>query len=93
MQKKGTFRLNRSGEIMPLHKGKLFAQKDVFIDYPFENVMYRWDHIERKVYVRFYGEDEKPTPIPHEGRLFNDAILSGDEITRQQYEQGKRPKA
>jgi hypothetical protein len=75
---------------MALEKGKTFATRDVYIDYPFEEVMYRWDHIAEKVYVKFYGEEEKQTPIPQDNRLFNDAILSGDEITRERYEMGAR---
>lgn len=71
---------------MPVSKGQLFAQGDVYIDYPFEEVMYRWDHKQEKIYVRFYGEAEKPAPVPHDNRLFNDALLSGNQITREQYE-------
>lgn len=74
---------------MPINKGQLFAENDVFIDYAFEKVMYRWDHIERKAYVRFYGENEKGEPVPHDHRLFNEAILSGDQIDRETYETGR----
>jgi hypothetical protein len=69
-------------------KGELFARGDVYIDYPFEEVMFRWDHGAMKVYRRFYGEDESPDPVAHDNRLFNDAIQFGDQITREQYERG-----
>lgn len=77
---------------MGINKGEHFAKRDIFVDYPFEEVMYRWDHVERKTYMRFYGEEEKLKPIPHDNRLFNDALLFGDEISRDQYFAGKRPK-
>ncbi len=73
---------------MAINKGQLFANSDVYINYQFEEVMYRWDHIEQKVYVRFYGEAENPNPVSHDNRLFNGALLSGDQISREQYERG-----
>lgn len=73
---------------MPINKGMVFSEKDVYIDYPFESVMYRWDYKERKTYVKFYGEQECPVPVPHDNRLFNDALLSGSEITREEYLMG-----
>jgi len=75
---------------MAINKGQLFVDNDVFIDYAFEEVMFRWDHVERKVYVRFYGEDEKSSPVRQDSGLFNQAILSGEQITQQQYEKGRR---
>ena len=51
--------------------------------------MYRWDHKAEKIHVKFYGEDEKPDPIPHDNRLFNEALLSGKEITYEEYLEGK----
>lgn len=74
---------------MAINKGDLFAHKDVYIDYSFEEVMYRWDHAAKKIYVRFYGEEEKSKPIPHDNRLFTDALLSGREITKEEYLMGK----
>ena len=74
---------------MALNKGKLFAKKDMYIDYSFEEIMYRWDHVARKIYVKFYGEKEKANPIAHDNRLFNDALLSGKEITYEEYLVGK----
>ncbi len=74
---------------MAISKGELFANQDVYIDYPFEDVMYRWDHKAEKVYVKFYGEKEVTDPVPHDNRLFNEAILSGNEITQEEYFAGK----
>lgn len=70
---------------MGINKGAKFAN-DVFVDYPFEEVKFRWDHFHKKIYRRFYGKQECTEPVPHDNRLFNDALLYGDEIDRQAYE-------
>lgn len=70
----------------PVQKGVTFQDRDVFVDYPFEEVMFRWDHQAELIYRCFYGEGEWPEPLPHDNRLFNDALLYGDEIDRQQYD-------
>ena len=72
-------------------KGPTFNQRDVFVDYDFESVMFRWDHVRRLIYRRFYGESEGPEPVPHDNKLFNDALLFGEEITRGEYERGRPP--
>ncbi|KAB8192944.1 hypothetical protein FKV24_006895 [Lysobacter maris] len=69
-------------------KGEHFATRDIYIDYDFEEVTYRWDHRLRRIYVRFYGEIESPGAVPHDNRLFNDALRFGREITREDYERG-----
>jgi len=74
---------------MPVEKGERFAKQDIYIDYPFEDVMYRWDHQARQVFVRFYGKPEAATPVPSANRLFNDALLYGEEISAQQYHLGR----
>jgi hypothetical protein len=74
---------------MPLNKGGLFAAGDVFIDYPYESVMFRWDHSSEQIFSRFYGEEESAAPVAHDQRLFNDAILFGHEITSKEYFDGK----
>lgn len=66
---------------MGIDKGKIFAERDVYIDYPFEEVMFRWDHVTQKVYFGFYGEAENQNSIPNDNRLFNDALLTGSEIS------------
>ncbi|MET1257449.1 hypothetical protein [Aliikangiella maris] len=74
---------------MAINKGELFSRQDVYIDYPFEEVMYRWDHKTEKIYVKFYGEEEKSEPVLYDNRLFNDALLSGQEVTKKVYMRGK----
>jgi hypothetical protein len=74
---------------MAINKGEMFADKDVYVDYPFEEVMYRWDHLAENIYVKFYGESEKSEPIPHDNNLFNEALLSGHEISKEEYQNGR----
>jgi hypothetical protein len=75
---------------MPIQKGAIFAQRDVFVDYPLEGVMYRWDHMSKKIYCKFYGVSEGTEPVPHDNRLFNDALLHGEEISEAVYRKGRR---
>ncbi|MBA5607389.1 hypothetical protein H3H36_18695 [Duganella sp. FT3S] len=74
---------------MPIDKGERFTREDIFVDYFIEEVMFRWDHVTKKIYVRFYGKDESLHPVPYDNRLFNDALLGGDEISREEYGRGK----
>jgi hypothetical protein len=74
---------------MPIEKGPRFAQGDLYVDYPFEDVMYRWDHLKQQVFVKFDGQAESPEPVPHDNRLFNDSLLFGDEINQAAYLKGR----
>ncbi|MDC6283566.1 hypothetical protein [Ralstonia pseudosolanacearum] len=73
---------------MGINKGERFMRGDTYIDYPFEEVMFRWCHVEKKAYRKFYCERESG-PIPHDNNLYNEALRSGDEITREAYIAGK----
>lgn len=66
-----------------------FLTQTVYIDYSFEEVMYRWDHVQKVAYAKFYGKPESHVLIPHSNKLFCDACLSGEEITEEQYKKGK----
>lgn len=70
---------------MAIANGSIFTVKDVYVDYPFEEVMFRWDHAARRVFIKQYGEDEQNQSVTANDPLFNDALLIGDEITRQDY--------
>jgi len=74
---------------MSISKGEKFAKQDVYVDYAFEDVMFRWDHKRSEIFVKFYGEPENKELVPHDNRLFNDALLYGEEITQEQYLKGK----
>ena len=61
----------------------VFIKGDVYIDYPFEAVKFRYDKKSGKVYRRFYGEAEEE--IPHSSDLYNQAIRTGKQITPEEY--------
>jgi hypothetical protein len=46
---------------MAIPKGERFANEDIFVDYLYEEVTYRWDHYSKQVYVCFYGDKERST--------------------------------
>lgn len=75
---------------MAIKTGEYLNTKDVYIDYPFEEVMFRRMKKDGAIYRKFYGEEESTELISHDNKLFNDAILSGDEITKEYYEAGKK---
>jgi hypothetical protein len=77
---------------MGIEKGTRFLNEAVFVDYPFESVMFRWDHTTKQVFRKFYGERESLQPIPHDNRLYNEALMYGNEITAIQYAAGKPKK-
>jgi hypothetical protein len=60
---------------------------DVFIDYPSEDAMFRWESQTGKVFRKFYGEAEME--IDHTSNLFHEAISAGQQITAEQYAEGK----
>lgn len=66
-----------------------FNNEDVYIDYPFEEGMFRWDHAGRKIYRKLYGKAETRS-VSHDNRLYNEALLYGEETTRDTYVAGKR---
>ena len=65
-----------------------FRYRDVFIDYPFEDVLFRYEHGSRRFFRKFYGESNEKE-VPHDNRLLNEAISSGDEIDATNYHTGK----
>ena len=75
---------------MPIGKGEVFNLRDIFIDYDLEEVMFRWDHVKKRIYRKFYGKAEDPESIPHDNGLFNRALRFGDEITSERYANGKQ---
>jgi len=56
---------------------------DVYLDYPFEDVKFRWEKETKKVFRRFYGQAE--AEISHTSNLYHDAISAGKLITREEY--------
>lgn len=76
---------------MPIKTGPYLNSKDIYIDYPFEQVMFRREKSTGNIYRKFYGEKEHEKSIPHENNLFNNALLSGEEISPEEYVNGKTP--
>lgn len=74
---------------MAIKTGDYLNTQDIYIDYSFEEVMFRRMKIDGSVYRKFYGESEYPDPIPSSNRLYNEALLSGEEISKEEYETGK----
>ena len=75
---------------MAIKTGDYLNAKDVYIDYPFEGVMFRRMKKDGAIYRKFYGEEESSEVIRDSNRLFNEALLSGDEITQEEYEAGRK---
>ena len=73
---------------MPVETGPCLDTKDVYIDYPFEDVMFRRMQSDDEIYKKFYGRPESPHAVPHNNPLFADALRSGEEITKEQYDRG-----
>lgn len=62
---------------------------DIYVDNDFEEVMFRWDHKSQKYFRKFYGSDDETT-VPSGNSLRFASFSYGDEITREDYEQGKQ---
>ena len=60
-----------------------FRAGDVYIDYPYEDVKFRFGKETGKVYRRWYGGSEME--IPYDSELYNDAHSRGWVITREEY--------
>lgn len=73
---------------MGVGKGPHFKERDIYIDYDFEEVMFRSDHLTGELFRKFYGNSEE-MPVEGSNGLFNHALLYGDEISRQEYLDGK----
>jgi hypothetical protein len=62
---------------------ELFQKGDVFLDYPYEEIKFRFDKATNKVFARRYGKPE--VEIKHSNSHFNEAISAGRVITQAQY--------
>lgn len=71
---------------MPVEKGKNFEARDVYIDYPWANVRFRWNHVTEQIFICHYGDAESATPVAHDSKLFTEATLFGSEISKEEYE-------
>lgn len=67
-----------------------FNKEDIYLDYDFEEVMFRYDYKTKNIYRKFYEQEEHTDIIPSGNRLFSDALLYGEEITKEQYLKGRK---
>lgn len=73
---------------MGIKSGIELSSRDIYMDYPFEGIMIRWEYRLRKMYRKFYGSTfEVETSLNY--RLITDALLYGDEISKEVYLIGK----
>ncbi len=63
---------------------KAFIEGDVYIDYPYEDVKFRFEKETNRVYRRWYGESEE-MEIPYHSDLYNQSHSGGWAITREEY--------
>jgi hypothetical protein len=66
-----------------------FRDRDIYVDYPFEDVMFRFDHKTNGFYQKFYGAAHEAV-VPQDNKLLTDAILYGEEIDAGVYRAGKK---
>ena len=62
---------------------KAFQRGDVYIDYPFEDAKFRYEHATSSAFFRFCGREE--VEVGYSNDLFRDAMRSGTQIDRQHY--------
>jgi hypothetical protein len=61
----------------------IFRQGDVYLDYPFEDMKFRYVKATGQVYVRSEGRPE--VEVPHSNVFFHEAISAGTVITKAEY--------
>jgi hypothetical protein len=60
-----------------------FQRGDVYLDYPFEEMKFRFEKATGQVFVRLYGKPE--VEIPHSDAHYKEAVSAGTAITREEY--------
>ena len=60
---------------MAIKTGEYLNTKDIYINYSFEDVMFRRDHLSGEIYRKFYDEEECERPVPYDNRLYADPLL------------------
>ncbi|WP_230473442.1 hypothetical protein [Dyella choica] len=71
---------------MPINKGDAFKGRDVYVDHPFEEVLFRWDHATKQPYIlhplrlmlKSSGENERIVAVLHD--VVEDGGVSLDEL-------------
>lgn len=73
---------------MAINKAVFTGDEDVFVEYDYEEVMFRWEASTNLIFKKFYGTDEHPVPVHHTDKFFNDALVLGERITKERYDEG-----
>lgn len=63
--------------------------RDIYIDYDFEEIMFRFDSKANRFFSKMYRSDIE-YEVPFNDTLLKDAIASGDEIDSETYHSGKQ---
>jgi hypothetical protein len=74
---------------MGVSKSALGEDRDVFMDYGVEEVLFRWEAKSSQIFRKFYGDSEEARLADHTNRLFNDVLRFGDEIDAASYAKGR----
>ncbi|REL26623.1 hypothetical protein DXX93_08565 [Thalassotalea euphylliae] len=74
---------------MAIKTGEYLNSTDIYIDYEYEDVMFRRMSADGSIHRKFYGETECKELLSFDNKLFNDALLYGELITEEQYAKGK----
>lgn len=69
-------------------RSEQFQEGDVYIDYDFEDVLFRFDHASRRVFRKWYGQGDE-FEVPNDNNLYQQAIRFGDAIDAETYQKGK----
>jgi nucleoid-associated protein YejK len=72
---------------MGISKDQL-GPRDVFVDYDYEDVMFRYEAATGRFFRKFYGKPEE-TEVPHDNELLNSALRFGEETDAKTYQNGK----
>jgi len=70
---------------MGMLKNEIFS-RDVCLRHATEPLLFRWDHVKGEVHYRCIGCKEDHRVLPVTDKYFTDAMLMGDEISREEYD-------
>lgn len=69
-----------------------FRSGDLYIEYGFESVLFRYEHDTARYFRKFYRESRE-VEVPHDSELLCDATCSGVLTTAERYHSGDAPVA
>ena len=73
-----------------MHGSAFLTGRDVYIDFPAEDVMFHYVVATGTVFRRFYDHAVE-SEIPHASTMLRDAILTGVQISEQEYNSKRKP--